>query len=213
VRSLVRADRRAAEFAEDSVEGWKKNPIDPCAVLPAFAALRLRPGYTLPAYWFSDGGGDANAFVYATSEAVRFLEPDECPTDPRHFLEPPTALDNVMDAITGDGTPWSYVSASFVARELREFGATWHGCNWKTHTILGGHPSHMTTDPDQWQWNEPAPDLWLLTIADTVTARFFTHTALEAERIVHHTDPFRPGTYRFDEETAFIARGPDGFIF
>ena len=32
-----------------------------------------------------------------------------------------------MQAIEGDGSPWSYLSASILSREAEEFGAMWHG--------------------------------------------------------------------------------------
>jgi hypothetical protein len=36
-------------------------------------------------------------------------------------------LDDFMDAIEGDGSAWSYLSASLFAREAAELGALWHG--------------------------------------------------------------------------------------
>jgi len=40
---------------------------------------------------------------------------------------PHGALDDFMDAIEGDGSAWSYLSASLFAREAAELGALWHG--------------------------------------------------------------------------------------
>ena len=65
------------------------------------------------------------------------------PTDKGCILEPPKpsdALDEFMEAIDGDGKPWSYLCASLLARELAEFGAMWHGCGWSEHAILGENP-------------------------------------------------------------------------
>ena len=45
-----------------------------------------------------------------------------------------------MQAIEGDGSPWSYLSASILSREAVEFGAVWHGCVWSDQTILSKPP-------------------------------------------------------------------------
>ena len=37
---------------------------------------------------------------------------------------------------TGTSAAWAYMCASILARELAEFGAMWHGCDWDTHTIV-----------------------------------------------------------------------------
>ena len=65
VQRLRRAAVCAAKFLDDGPECWHKSPVDPCAVLAAFPALRLLPGITLRAY-ASREGGNGNAFVYAT---------------------------------------------------------------------------------------------------------------------------------------------------
>src|SRR4051812_34654359 len=100
-----------------------------------------------------------------------------------------------MEAIDGDGSALSYLSASIFVRELGEFGARWHGCSWSTHKILGADPfigpapKMMTTD-DQWTWMERAPETWLPTVVTVhpVGVRFYTHSALHEERIVRHFD-------------------------
>jgi len=49
-----------------------------------------------------------------------------------------------MAAIEGDGSPESYIQASLLARELREFGVRWHGCDWSTQEILDKNPQTHT---------------------------------------------------------------------
>jgi hypothetical protein len=223
VHRLINAARRAAAFPEDFHNGWRKSPVDPSALLNVFAALRLRHGYALRAYAFRDDG-NGNAFVYATPVDSAFAEPEDCLRDPNRFLAPPVppgALSDVMEAIDGDGSPLAYLSASLFARELREFGAQWHGCDWNTHTILGENPltgsapEMMTVDADQWTWIEAAPVCWLPTVvsAHPVGVCFYTHTALDVERIVRHVDRFERNSYRFETEETDIARGRGGFIF
>ena len=75
-----------------------------------------------------------------------------------------------MEAIEGDGSPESYLCASLLARELHEFGAMLHGCNWSTHTILDQNPLAVGNSlqllnapsgtPEQWKWLAPEPVQW-----------------------------------------------------
>ena len=59
---------------------------------------------------------------------------------------PPGAVP-LMQAIEGDGSPWSYLSASILSREAAEFGAIWHGCVWSDQTILS-KPPRQADDPN-----------------------------------------------------------------
>ena len=106
-------------------------------LLGVFTALRVKPGFVLRAYQFRSGG-NGNGVVWAMPTDALLPEPSECPRLTDQFLEPPKpplALDDLMDAIEGDGTPWSYLSSSLFAREAQEVGAMWHGCHWSTHKI------------------------------------------------------------------------------
>ena len=69
------------------------------------------------------------------------LVPDECPRLEGTFLHPPRppGVVPLMQAIEGDGSPWSYLSASILCREAEKLGATWHGCVWGGQTILSGY--------------------------------------------------------------------------
>jgi hypothetical protein len=223
VQRLIGRARRAAAFPDGGPSGWSRSAVEPCALLSAFRTLWLRPGCTLRAYSFNEGG-NGNAFVYAMPIDSPFPEPDKCARDDSHFLSPPVppgALANLMEAIDGDGSALSYLSASILSRELREFGASWHGCNWSTHRILGEHPftaprsAGMMPEAAQWKWIEPTPPTWLPTVVTVhpITVRFYSHSALETERIVRHVDLFDRGKYCFDTEEVEIATGPGGFLF
>ena len=156
---------------------------------------------------------------------AKLPEPDDCDRLTEQFLEPPrprAALEDFMDAIAGDGSAWSYLSASLLCRELHEFGAMWHGCNWSTHEILGCNPWKMkkrlpAIDPAKtWQWLGPKPVIWRPYVqfaGDVVTVRFLTFTALGQETIVQHADTFKVGHYRFSTATEALATGRGGYIF
>jgi hypothetical protein len=103
---------------------------------------------------------------------AKFPEPEDNPTLENHLFNAPKpweALDDVMEAIEGDGSAWSYLAASVLRRELREFGASWHGIDWGTHCILeddpwtkppeedGFPPSRPSTPASEWKWSAAAP--------------------------------------------------------
>ena len=131
-----------ARQVSEGPQGWSKSKVDSMKLLVAFSSLCLRKGFVMRAYEFRQRG-NGNGIVWAMPENFAFPEPEKCPKLEDRFLEPPKpsgALNNVLEAVEGDGTPWSYLSASLFAREIAEFGAMWHGCNWSTHTILGDEP-------------------------------------------------------------------------
>jgi hypothetical protein len=160
-----------------------------------------------------------------------FPDPADCPRLEDAFLEPPKpplALDNVMDAIDGDGSPWSYMCASILARELAEFGAMWHGCSWSTHTVLDANPwesakgkkksdvGRWLTPLSEWKWSHRPPETWNPSVVDgddEAVVRFYTYSELGQETIYRHTDTYQPGSYRFETESLEIGTGPGGVVF
>ncbi len=217
---------------DDAPDGWSKSHSDPMTLLAAFPALRIKPGLVLRAYQFK-AGGNGNGVVWAMPADSYFPDPDECSKLKNQFLEPPKppeALCDLMDAIDGDGAPWSYLSASIFAREAAEFGAKWHGCHWSTHAILGDTPWHRepkskdrrkrqalaSGSPDEWTWNAPRPEIWQPTFAEQghiITLTFYTFSGLAQEAIYRFTDTYRRGSYKCDTEQATIAEGSHGYIF
>lgn len=213
-------------------DGWSKSIVDPMNLLAAFPALRIKPDFVLRAYQFK-AGGNGNGFIWAMPQDAPFPDPDDCPRMMDHFLEPPKppeALDDLMEAIDGDGTPWSYLSASIFSREAAEFGAMWHGCHWSTHFILGTDPWHCEPEakdrrkrqalasgsPEEWKWNETRPEIWEPTGAeqgDTITITFYTYSGLEKEAIYRFSDTYQRGSYKFETQQVVIAEGSSGFIF
>ena len=207
VQQLRRAAVRACSVSREGPEGWSKSEVDPMNLLAVFSALRIKRGFILRAYLFREGG-NGNGVVWALPEDVGFPEPEACleaiqnqtelpPPDgfPAYLPGPPVppqAQANIMDAIEGDATPWSYLSASIFAREAGEFGAMWHGCEWSTHAILGADPwtpqrakrrerthDEPTGSMADWKWLLAKPSEWRPSVEqsdDTTTVRFFTYT-------------------------------------
>ncbi len=230
---IQRLRKQAAEAARSDVEplpGWSKSIVDPMSVLAVFKPLRIKKGFVLRAYQFAEGG-NGNAFVWAMPIDAPFYEPEDCPRLEDQFLsppKPPAALNDVMEAIDGDGTPWSYMCASLFCREISEFGAMWHGCSWETHTILGRNPitpwkpmrgyrqERPSAGTEKWTWIEREPTDWKPRAADAMgskTVVFFTCSGPGQETIFRHTDRYRPGSYCFKAACEEIATGPGGFVY
>ena len=225
LRTLAAEARRVPEEPPD---GWSKSVADPAAVVAVFPPLHVRPGYVLRAYQFRSGG-NGNGFVWAMPADSPFPAPDDCPRLTDQFLNPPkpeSALNDYMGCISGDETPWSYICASVLKRELGEFGALWHGCSWGTHTILGRDPFGSRPSPElpesvaaleEWLWSEPCPDQWRPRVmhdeSGTVMVRFLTYSALGEQRIVRHEDTYGAGSYRCESQDKVLATAPGGFVF
>jgi hypothetical protein len=230
---IQRLRKKASELARpqrNCPKGWSISRVDPMAVVAVFQPLRIKAGYILRAYQYCSGD-NGNGFVWAMPEAAKFSEPNACPRLEEAFLEPPKppdALDDFMNALDGDGSPWSYLCASLLCRELGDFGAMWHGCNWSTHTILGENPWKKETtiressvdmpsgSAADWKWLAPEPSEWRPQVyeeGDEVTVTFFTFSGLGREAIHQFNDRFLRGSYTFESERKEIATGPGGYVF
>ena len=215
------------QVPEDTAEGWSKSPVDLSGVVAVFPGLCIKPGFVLRAYQYLERR-DGNGVVWAMPEDLPFPEPEECPTtDPPR---PSGALDDVMEAIEGDGSPLSYLYASVLWRELMEFGAVGHGVYWDTFDILGHDPwadphrprpastsptEGPTGTPDEWEWLEPKPLEWSPTVSmdgDEVSVVFHTFSGLGSQRIVRHVDRYKLGSYCFRTDEQVVASGPGGYV-
>lgn len=192
-------------------------------MLPVFDRLRLRPGFVLRAYLY---GWDDNGFgiVYAAPAKSRFLNYSVCPRDHSRRTSPPVppeALPDVMMAIEGDDSDLSYLQASMLYRQLKEFGAVWHGCDWTTHRVLGRDrlPDCLTSPEgasgaDKWEWKVPKDLDWgpCVIRGDVTDVEFYTYSGLGRERIWRFTDMYDGDGYLFHTERTEIAAGPMGYM-
>ncbi len=193
-------------------------------ILAVFTTLRIKPGFTLHAYEFSEGG-NGNGVVWAMPRGTPLPPPDDCPRMEDVFLRPPKpidALDDAMQAIEGDGSLFSFLSASVLARELGEVGAKWHGISWGRQRFVGRKPQHRETGrlpeatTSQWTWLDQVPRQWRPQTAQTeagVAVRFYLYDDVGTERLIEVTDSFSPGSYAFSTASKEIAVGGSGVIF
>ena len=216
-----------SQIPEDAPQCWSKSTENPARIVNIFHPLHVRDGFVLRAYQFF-AKGNGNAVVWALPRSAAFPEPEDCPRVKDSFLsppKPPLALDDIMGAISGDASATSYLLASILSRELREFGAAWHGLDWATHTVVYRNPittpvegvfSRSTTDPTKWELKESLPKQWKPHVqigANEITVTFYTHSGLGREAIYMNIDTYKPGRYTCETTTKTIAVGPRGFAF
>jgi hypothetical protein len=221
---------------QETPNGWSKSRVDPAKLLTVFPDLRLRAGYVLRAYLFKEDA-NSNGFVWALPADATFPAPNDCPRLESHFLKPPKpfdALDDVMEVIAGDDSPASYLHASLLRRELKEFGGGWHGIQWGMSTVLDDTPwnqpprseedsmsMYPESKPEEWKWVAPRPESWRPEVRlekNEAIVTFYSYTPLaaelddgkeEKERIIRHIETYRRGKYRPLVAERKLAEGPN----
>ena len=207
-------------------DGWSASPYDPHTLLRVFETLWLKAGFALHAYVFREGS-NGNGIIWAVPADAPLVAPNECPRLEDTWLHPPRPPGAVplMHAIEGDGSPWSYLSASILSREAAEFGALWHGCVWSDQTILSKPPRQadgqetsddartLTSDAPvgHWTWHGAAPPrTWKPTYTDRGTTRevvLHIHHPIGGEEIYRATETYPAGSYEGKTETTVVCTG------
>ncbi len=222
---LQRLRGRAAKLAQTPIDGperWSKSTVDPMKILAVFKnCLWIKEGYVLRAYLFREDG-KSDGVVWAMPADAYFPEPRYCKKLRSKLHWPPRpfgALDDKREAIDGDGSPWSYLCASMLARELASFGKLSHRV-WDTRTILGGHPWKGRKrdvdlgDPAAWRWHVPEPKEWQPQVTedgDKITVTFYAFSGYDGNHISRYRDTYRRGSYCYKNRLKDIATGPGGF--
>lgn len=215
VKELVTRAREAARPTGagfgDSLEE-RLGRVDPLRVVAAFPCLHLRSGWTLYNQRFTDG---ANAIGHTWGFQAGSRPPRPIVVGPEGG--PPFGSVPAMFVIDGDGTPWSYLCASLLARELAELGARWHGCSWVTHELYDGGRLPEVHPFGQWQNLAPRPERYDPTVTrdeQGTTVTFYTYSGLVEHRVTRHVDLYRANTaYQATADNQVIARAPGGFRF
>ena len=222
-RQLASASDRLAETSPFSGSWSASDGAND--LIRVFDALRLKAGFALRAF-VSRAGGNGNGIIWAVPADAPLVAPDDCPRVEDAWLQPPRPPKAVplMQAIEGDGSPWSYLSASILSREAAEFGAVWHGCVWSDQAILskppqqaeGEDPSYDPMKPyrdapvGNWTWCVPAPRAWKPTHTDRGTTRevvLHIHNPIGREEIYRATDTYPVGSYEGRTETTVLCTG------
>lgn len=206
--------------------GWRKSQLDPMALLNYFGPLRLKSGYALRAYECHQAPNSWGV-VWAIPVTMPFPEPR--PNGDGRPPKPEGALDNVMEAIEGDDTPYSYICASLLARELEQFATIspesewlncfvldsdpWNSDNGVAHTLAG---QGFRQEQQNWKWAGQKPAHWRPTVfmsQRSVTVLFHAFSGVGRQRIITFEDRFLRGDYAFSRHERAVANGPNGYIW
>lgn len=217
------------------LDGWFYRGKEPVKLLRLFSGLQMKEGHVLHGCRFLHGD-NGSGLVRAVKESYCRLSPDPMkvgkltlyPIALEEFAMAEGGLSNFMEAIEGDGSEWSYFSASILMRELEEYGAVWHGESWGTYSLLEADPwlnppaqdparMNTTLSPKtNWTWVQDEPEDWLPQVEflrGQPRVTFYAYSALGGERIVKFVDTYRPGTYAFESVETKIASGSRRYVF
>ena len=202
--------------------------LDLSAALQNTNGLRLRTGYRIRGSLFHDGSGNGNGFLWAVKIGNGNKESHHLVGMPRPdmglvlpALRPDDACPDVMEAITGNFSPFSYLEASILKRELEEFGARWHGCNWCTYRILASPYDTCSGiigggGAAQWSWTDrkiddlrPRVDVNSVQVVVTYHAR----SDLGCQHITRFEETFKSDSYLSTSTQTEVARGGGGYVF
>ena len=234
VNRLRRAAIKAREIPDKDSElsddgNWSFAHEQANDLLGVFDTLWLKPGFVLHAYVYREFHG-GNGWIWAVpADSVPVASRQDPTLQHGRTMRPPEAIP-LMQAIEGDGSPWSYLSASILSREAAEFGAFWHGCEWSVHTILSKPPRQAddlddpTSEREEtedapvgnWTWAGPVPEIWEPTFVEAGRTRrivMHVHDPVVGENVYRATDTYRTGSYVATTETEVLCWGEGGFVF
>lgn len=190
---------------------WFISTAEPGAIFTRLPGLKLKPGFKLVTYlWRNDtnGLGVTWAIPEQLSDTARLEDALQSASDADNPPYPEGALLNVMSAIQGDRSATSFVTASILQRELKEFGLIGHQADWIHHRFISSVPQQR-----QWQWRmKPPSDLTpkVRLLPDGQAAvEFFSCRVVPPIGIYRHVDHFPIGQYTAKSINQPIATVPE----
>ncbi len=233
-RAAVRARQLPFEesdfYSDGYLPSWQNRTAGKYAygLLQVFDTLWLKPGFELLASVYRSGG-NGNGEIRAVRTDPKPDDTGEGSGLEDERIDRSPEFVPLMQAIEGDGSPWSYVSASILSREAEEFGAMWHGCEWSDQEILSKPPRQADDQESvgrrkltgeapvsEWSWCEAVPHTWKPTYVDTGTKReviLYIYNPVGRERIYRATDTYSAGSYEAETEDTVLCWGSGGFIY
>jgi hypothetical protein len=176
---------------------WSISTINPAAALLKLPGLQLKPTQRLVSYLYQEGSNRAG-LVFAVPEALATTAQLEKALAKSGDLKQPPQPEGVspdfMEAIAGNHSAVSYVVASLLYRELREFGAAGRYRNWSYHRLIDKIPSQVAW---QWQVEQPkdlAPKAKVLPDGQAIV-EFFTCRISAGVALYRHIDQYPAGQY------------------
>lgn len=188
------------EGAAPNAEGrWFISTVDPAAALSKLPGLTLKEKVRLITYLQRQSTGGMGVtwalpeLMSTTAELEAALENAGEGAIPPH---PKGSLGSVMEGITGDRSPASYLAASILSREFKEFGRSGQNCRWSHHRLITALPPNK---PWQWRTQKPLTDLLpkvQIREDQSVFVEFFSCRVAPPVLIFRHLDQYFAKSYR-----------------
>ncbi|MEB3337523.1 MAG: hypothetical protein VKJ46_08685 [Leptolyngbyaceae bacterium] len=177
---------------------WFVSTINPGVAITKLPGLSLKPGFRIVTYLNrapDSGVGSTWVVPEAMSTTAQLEEALQHCGDITQPPHPKGALTDLMEAISGDFSPPSFIVASLLRRELQELGALGKYCKWSHHRLINTVPPQV-----KWQWRtdipkDLSPKVRVLENGKTAI-EFFTCRVVAPVAIFRHIDQYQPGQYQ-----------------
>ena len=184
-------------YSTGADEGWVLSTVNPGDVLHKLPGLRLKSKLRLVAFLFKSDM-DGQGVIWAVPEdfcTTDYLEDSlRGSTDADHPPQPPAAFPNCMEAIEGDRSSASFLTASILQREFLEFGAQGKQVSWAYQRLIEDIPAaikpywHDTDHPNLQPKVSPLSD-------GGATVEFFTCRIKPPIMIIRYVDHYSAENY------------------
>lgn len=178
---------------------WFISTIDPAAAISKLPGLSLKSKVRLVTFLQRQSSGGMGV-TWALPELMSTTEALEAALEsvgdraiPPH---PKGALGNIMDAVEGDRSAGSFIAASILLREFKEFGRSGQNCRWSHHRLITTPPSDK---PWKWRTKQPLTNLtpkMQLQENQSVLVEFFSCRMAPPIAIFRHLDQYPAKSYR-----------------
>lgn len=201
----------------DVEDGWSISNADINELLAHYPLLHLKTGYKAVGFQFREAesgnglvlgltsGQDSNEILSGIEEEIKHNKSN-----------------HLMSYMEGDDSPFSYLSASVLYRELLEFGAFGHGVFWTDLNLLDNALSNenkdfisflgeaFSLDLEKMVWYEPKPLDFTPKVEigeKSITVTFYTYEGRSAKLLRSHRDTYQRNNYVPVVEVKVLARG------
>jgi hypothetical protein len=190
---------------------WSLSTVNPASALLKLPGVTLKPDWRLVSYLYQEGSS-STGLVFALPELLattaRLEKARAASSSIKQPPQPEGALTDFMEAIEGDRSMVSFIVASLLCRELREFGAQGHYQSWTHHRLIDAVPPQV-----KWQWQSElpkdlTPKVKLMPDGQAIV-EFFSCRVTAGIALYRHVDQYPVAQYklkRLDKPLAKVQR-------
>ena len=208
---------------------WFTNAYDANDLVGVFDTLRLKAGCALHSFAVRSDGNGRGVIWAVPADAPPSVPDDSSGLEGRFAgIEKPPGAIPLMQAIEGDGSPWSCLSASILRREGGGIRGKLARPGLEPQMILSKAPrqaegraasrmeNYRGDAPiGDWTWHGPVPQTWEPSYAEEGTTRrvvLYIRDPVGGDAIYRATDTYRADSYDCETETTVVCTGPGGFV-